>query len=96
MTRWLPLFLLSTVLAACSSTTGSPETDVAAAPPPFFEGMGEHRMAVTCDHDLARRYFDQGLALSFAFNHDEAANDFGFTARSYAEGIQLQVSQLQR
>lgn len=74
MARRLPWLALMFLFAACASTTRTPDTGI--VPPPFFEGMGEHRMAVTCDHDLARRYFDQGLALSFAFNHDEAARDF--------------------
>jgi hypothetical protein len=44
---------------------------------PLFEGLGDLHFAITTRSETAQRYFDQGLALAFAFNH--AAADFAFT-----------------
>ena len=43
---------------------------------PLLEGMGTHQHEVTTDDSRAQRYFDQGLVLSFGFNHKEAARSF--------------------
>ena len=44
--------------------------------------LGDYRRAVTTTSADARRYFDQGLRLIYAFNHDEAA-------RAFAQALQL-------
>jgi tetratricopeptide (TPR) repeat protein len=38
--------------------------------------LGEHRRVVTTDSAEAQAFFDQGLALVYGFNHDEAARSF--------------------
>jgi tetratricopeptide (TPR) repeat protein len=43
---------------------------------PFFAGLGSHTRKVTTDSDTAQRYFNQGLAFLYAFNHDEAIRSF--------------------
>jgi tetratricopeptide (TPR) repeat protein len=43
---------------------------------PLFDGLGDHHHPVTTRSPLAQRYFDQGLVLAFAFNHDEALRSF--------------------
>ncbi|MCW8194810.1 hypothetical protein F6455_08425 [Proteobacteria bacterium 005FR1] len=43
---------------------------------PLFDGLGDHHHAVTTSSPLAQRYFDQGMMLAFAFNHDEAHRSF--------------------
>ena len=49
--------------------------------PPLFEGLGGvHRRVTTCNAE-AQRYFDQGLAFLFAFNHDEAKRAFRYAAK---------------
>jgi tetratricopeptide (TPR) repeat protein len=49
----------------------------AAAPAvPLFRGTGNHHRAVTTRSPEAQRYFDQGLAFLYAFNHDEAIRSF--------------------
>jgi len=60
-------------LAACASVQPSRA--------PLFEGTGEHTRPVTTGDPLAQRYFDQGLALSYGFNHDEAVRSFEEAAR---------------
>jgi len=43
---------------------------------PMLTGLGDHRLEVTTHLAESQRYFDQGLALSYAFNHAEAARSF--------------------
>jgi tetratricopeptide (TPR) repeat protein len=43
---------------------------------PLIENLGDHEFAVTTDKPLAQRYFNQGLRLIYAFNHDEAIRAF--------------------
>jgi tetratricopeptide (TPR) repeat protein len=44
--------------------------------PPLFKNLGRHHHAVTTKYEMAQRYFDQGLALCFNFNHGEAIRSF--------------------
>jgi len=43
---------------------------------PLFDGMGSHHHEITTSEPGAQRYFDQGLVLTFAFNHAEAIRSF--------------------
>jgi tetratricopeptide (TPR) repeat protein len=47
-----------------------------AAEVPRFEGLGGLSREVTTSSRDAQRYFDQGLAFLYAFNHDEAIRSF--------------------
>jgi tetratricopeptide (TPR) repeat protein len=52
----------------------------AAGPAPLLSGLGHMHHAVTTSNPEAQRYFDQGLTLIYAFNHDEAARSFRYAA----------------
>jgi len=43
---------------------------------PLQEGLGRHHFHIFTDVAMAQRYFDQGLILSYGFNHAEAARSF--------------------
>jgi tetratricopeptide (TPR) repeat protein len=43
---------------------------------PLLAGLGNHHHAITTASPQAQRFFDQGLILSFGFNHREAARSF--------------------
>ena len=45
-------------------------------PPALMPGMGHHHHAISTKSPEAQRFFDQGLTLVFAFNHEEAARAF--------------------
>jgi tetratricopeptide (TPR) repeat protein len=49
---------------------------------PVLEGLGEHHHKVTTSSERAQMFFDQGLKLTYAFNHQEAL-------RSFKEAVRL-------
>jgi tetratricopeptide (TPR) repeat protein len=51
------------------------------APEPFYEGLGKHRMDITSDSPKAQRYFNQGMAFLYGFNHGAAIRSFKEAAR---------------
>jgi tetratricopeptide (TPR) repeat protein len=44
--------------------------------PELWDTLGEHSFAITTDVPAAQAFFDQGLRLSYAFNHAEALRAF--------------------
>ncbi|MGJ0492487.1 hypothetical protein [Methylobacter sp.] len=42
----------------------------------LFDNLGEYYYPISTSSPLAQRYFDQGLILSYGFNHAEAARSF--------------------
>jgi len=54
---------------------------VSSATVPLYTGLGIVHHAVATRSPLAQKYFDQGLRLCYAFNHDEAIRAFREAAR---------------
>jgi tetratricopeptide (TPR) repeat protein len=63
------------VLASCAGRRG------AGSPPLRFDDLGTHHHPVTTSSPEAQEWFDQGLRLVYAFNHDEATRSFQETVR---------------
>lgn len=59
----------STQTALASGTTK-------AKPVPLYEGLSNYPYPISTKNALAQRYFNQGLLLSYGFNHAEAARSF--------------------
>jgi tetratricopeptide (TPR) repeat protein len=84
MYRTIPAVVLIAVLAGAACSTApqeaakSPET--AAAKPPLYEDLGTFHYAITTKLPEAQNYFDQGMRLSYAFNHAEAIRAFRHAA----------------
>jgi tetratricopeptide (TPR) repeat protein len=53
---------------------GQPTTETAVAP--LYDNLGTLHHEVTTRSQVAQQYFDQGLRLTYAFNHDEAVKSF--------------------
>ena len=86
------LLVVSSILLGCSDpqpppgrTAPAPTADpaaeevealVARAGAPLFDGMGDYHRAITTADPGAQRYFDQGMVLSFGFNHAESIRSF--------------------
>jgi tetratricopeptide (TPR) repeat protein len=49
---------------------------------PLFEGLGNHHREITTDSATSQRFFDQGLAFLYGFNHPEAIRSFEAAARN--------------
>jgi tetratricopeptide (TPR) repeat protein len=54
--------------------SGQPTTDAAATP--LYDNLGTLHHEITTRSQMARQYFDQGLRLTYAFNHDEAIKSY--------------------
>src|SRR4030095_13394422 len=51
-----------------------------AKPAELLDALGKHGPPIRTGSPLAQKYFDQGLALIYGFNHDEAARLFARAA----------------
>jgi tetratricopeptide (TPR) repeat protein len=72
------MFLAMAVAAFAQHDHGIGARDTGAAP--LFNGLGKLHHPITTSNPLAQRYFDQGLTLVYAFNHEEAARSFEYAA----------------
>jgi tetratricopeptide (TPR) repeat protein len=74
------------VIAGCAQSgerEPPPAASTAAGAVPFFTGLGTHHRAIATSKPEAQKYFDQGLAFLYGFNHDEAIR--AFTAAAQAD-----------
>jgi tetratricopeptide (TPR) repeat protein len=60
-----------------NAPTEAPVTNIA----PLYDNLGDHTHPITTREPSAQRYFDQGLTLTYAFNHEEAIRSFEEAAR---------------
>jgi tetratricopeptide (TPR) repeat protein len=70
--------LAATLLVLVGGPVGAGEHDMAhpAGPARPMAGLGDHHHPIAAANLEAQRFFDQGLNLVFAFNHDEAVRSF--------------------
>ena len=73
--------ITTTVLAVLALQVGGHQHQ--AAPPvqtddrvPLYDNLGDHHYAVTTASPRVQAYFDQGLRLYYAFNHEESVRSF--------------------
>jgi tetratricopeptide (TPR) repeat protein len=63
--------------ATTTSTSTSTSTVTPAAPPPrLLEDLGDQKHPISTLSERAQRYFDQGMILTFGFNHEAAIASF--------------------
>ena len=74
------LVLGMTCWLAMVAPVGAGTTDQADAPP-LFDNLGTLHHPITTSSDRAQLYFDQGLRLVYAFNHEEAIRSFEAAAQ---------------
>lgn len=85
--RLLALCCAAALLAFAACRNAGPVADAAPEPavsPPemamvgahLLEGLGDYHFPVTSKHPEVQRWFDQGLMLTFGFNHDAAERSF--------------------
>src|SRR5437868_1519105 len=67
--------LLAALTLGARAAVGAPPPS-----PPLLDGLGTHHFPVTCS-TKAQAYVDQGMAMVYGFNHDEAIRAFEEAAR---------------
>jgi tetratricopeptide (TPR) repeat protein len=70
----LSFLFLSLLILSCSESNEDELVKEAGAP--LLNGLGAHGHTVSTENRAAQRYFNQGLVLSFAFNHAESIRSF--------------------
>ena len=55
---------------------GMPTAESSSAETPLYDNLGTLHRTITTESELAQKYFNQGLRLTYAFNHDEAIRSF--------------------
>src|SRR3990172_7452568 len=63
-------------MSAFAQTAGHNHPSTDAKPAVLMSGLGEQHHPVSTKNPEAQRFFDQGLILIFAFNHDESVRSF--------------------
>jgi tetratricopeptide (TPR) repeat protein len=82
VTRWLCVGLMINLTAiTLYADPHIPRPTIDAHRVPLFTNLGKLHYPITTSIPLAQQYFDQGLRLVFAFNHEEAINSFREAAR---------------
>ncbi|HET8760105.1 MAG TPA: hypothetical protein VFN94_03505 [Nitrospiria bacterium] len=78
MKRSIALVISVSLLLSAAHRAGADET---APSVPLYDDLGKHHHAITTQSPQAQGYFDQGLRLTYAFNHAEAIAAFKEAAR---------------
>jgi tetratricopeptide (TPR) repeat protein len=81
MNRVICVLVLVTGVALAQHQQHAPK-GVKQAPVAMYAGLGNIHHPVSTKNLQAQKYFDQGLALLYGFNHDEAAKAFQQAAKS--------------
>src|SRR5829696_8930600 len=68
--------IAAAALAFIGACSREPARDAATPKAPLYDNLGSLHHAITTSSPEAQRYFDQGLTLSYAFNHAEAIRAF--------------------
>jgi tetratricopeptide (TPR) repeat protein len=64
------------VSVACKTEAPQSTTALIGSSSYLYDDLGSHHREITTSSKEAQRYFDQGLVMLFAFNHDEAIRSF--------------------
>lgn len=82
LTVWVVPLLFGLVGAqAAQESPGSQTESSDEAQVPLYQDLGDHQYPITTSAPQAQQYFDQGLRLYYAFNHQEAIRSFEAGAR---------------
>ncbi|MEB2346518.1 MAG: hypothetical protein OZ948_17470 [Deltaproteobacteria bacterium] len=81
MPRLAALALSAALAVGLGSCRQGPGDGASLEPPRLFEGLGDVRQPISTEVPGARQYFEQGLALTYGFNHEAAIDSFREAAR---------------
>ena len=80
--RWNHLSILVRCILGIAAASFSVCLMANAPAEPHFQGLGTYARKITTHSPEAQKYFDQGLAFLYGFNHDEAIRSFQAAATS--------------
>ncbi len=69
------------IFSLCAALCGSAAFAGAATPLPVYTGLSGYSRKITTNSPDAQRYFDQGLAFTFGFDHERAIESFQEAAK---------------
>lgn len=75
------LFVLTLLSATVANTAAQHQHHPASEPATLLAGLGNLRHPVSTKNAEAQKFFDQGLTLIYAFNHEEARRSFARAAQ---------------
>ncbi len=83
ISRVLATAVVAALLASCTARTGddTQQSDPGTTAVPLYDNLGSLHYPVTTTSAEAQSYFDQGLRLTYAFNHPEAIRAYREAAR---------------
>ena len=70
------VFVISGALGHEPSTLAQPDRATPRTTEPLYDNLGDLSWTISTDSQVARRYFDQGLRWTYAFNHAAARRAF--------------------
>jgi tetratricopeptide (TPR) repeat protein len=70
------VLLAMLVLAGCQPIQRPAATDAASEVAPLLGNLGDHTHPITTESEVAQQYFDEGLILTYGFNHALAIQSF--------------------
>ncbi len=74
------LLILTLLMASAALAQHEHHAVENSKPAELLDGLGSHTHPIATKSELAQKFFDQGLALIYGFNHDEAARLFARAA----------------
>lgn len=79
--RWSALLIFPLLLACDGNQIRAANAAAQADTVPLYSNLGDHHYPISTAEPQAQQYFDQGLRLTYAFNHGEAIRAFTEAAR---------------
>jgi tetratricopeptide (TPR) repeat protein len=76
-----PQYALALSPSHHSDSAGVVQHTISVKQVPLYEGLSDYLYPISSENALAQRYFNQGLLLSYGFNHAEAARSFQAAAQ---------------
>jgi tetratricopeptide (TPR) repeat protein len=78
-TLWLAVGLAGCDLSDNAAETTASTRDLPELAPvgaTLLDGLGDHHMPISTENEMVQRWFDQGLMLTYGFNHEAAERSF--------------------
>jgi len=85
MKRLIAFLGMAALLAVLPATVDAQHADMPGMSPPksaatLLTGTGSHRHPIAASNPEAQKFFDQGMAMAYGFNHEEAYRSFAKAA----------------